>query len=143
MKRTLFAAAALVLLSACSDTTQPPLAGVLVTMTGNSFGRNPNTGIATVPYVVFNSTGAIIEIPVCSQRVAAVVEKQNGAQWEVVSSPTCEEEPGSVPIQLQPGSRLSSEALLNVPGHYRLRILFRASGQTVQLESVSPEFDVG
>lgn len=142
MKRTLFAAA-LVLLSACSDTTQPPLAGVLVTMTGNSFGRNPSTGIATVPYVVFNSTGAVIAIPVCSQRVAAIVEKRNGAVWEVVSSPTCEEAPGSVPLQLQPGNRLSSEALLDVPGHYRLRITFTVSGQTTQLETLSPEFDVG
>ncbi|HEX8696177.1 MAG TPA: hypothetical protein VF746_27415 [Longimicrobium sp.] len=142
MKKTLLAAA-LLLLSACSDTTQPPLAGVLVTMTGNSFGRNSTTGIATVPYVVFNSTGAIIAVPICSQRVAAVVERRNGATWEVVDSPTCEEAPGSVPAQLQPGSRLSSEALLDVPGHYRLRIPFTASGQTVQLESVSPEFDVG
>ena len=142
MKKTLFAAA-LVLLSACSDTTQPPLAGVLVTVTGNSFGRNPGTGIATVPYLVFNSTGAVIAVPVCNQRVAAVVEKQNGATWEVVASPTCTEAPGSVPLQLQPGSRLSSEALLNVPGRYRLRIPFTPVGQTVQLESMSPEFDVG
>ena len=142
MKKIMFAAA-LVLLSACSDATQPPLAGVLVTMTGNSFGRNPSTGIATVPYTVFNSTAAIIQVPICNQRVAAVVEKQNGAQWEVVSSPTCSEAPGSVPLQLQPGSRLSSEALLDVPGRYRLRIPFTPGGQSVELESVSPEFDVG
>ena len=144
MRTTALACAALLALTGCLETTgtQDPV-GVQLIMSAQAFPINGATGVATAPFLLSNFAAAIIEVPTCNGRVAAVVERREGDTWAVANENACPDGVEIVSVSVQPGSRVSSEALIGTQGHYRLRVPFTPANQPgVEYDVVSGEFDV-
>jgi len=142
MRRAL-SAAALGLLAACSSTTAPDAQGVRV-RTDHAVYALPAGGAqpVTVPFTVQNSTGAAVHVAACGTAASAVLERQDGGRWAVVSSGFCAANLDVGPVTLAPGEVLGGVvSVQRVSGTYRIRVPL-GEASTAAGFAVSPNFEV-
>jgi len=142
MRKTL-SAAALALLAACASTTVPDVPGVRVRTDRAVYALPAGGGQPlTVPFTVQNTTDAAVHVAACGTAANAVLERQDGGRWLVVSSGFCVANLDVGPVTLAPGEVLAGMVgVQRVAGTYRIRVpLVEATAATRSV--VSPGFEV-
>ena len=124
----LAAAAALVALAACSDSTGSNSANVDLTTNaaiynlGNG-GVGGGEGSATVTYTLYNSGGADVTVPACGSVPTAELQLQVGGKWTAVAGATsCGT--ALTPHSLVRGTTLNGSLQVTSVGLYRLKVEF-------------------